>query len=173
MAYCTPGDVRKVLNPTGDPSDPGTASGMTDQALQIAIDEAAAEIDARLANRYTTPFTPTPALIFRICRDKAAWLAMLTDRGGDPVPPGDPVTSRKVDADLLLSQIVSGLIILEDDVTGDVDTSPQVANRYDGDFFTPRDVGMRPGGNGRWIPASDWPFSQVPFGAPPWPYAGG
>lgn len=169
MAYCTPADVRAVLNPTGDPADDGTASGMADPALQVAIDEITAEIDARLSRRYTVPFAQTPQLIFRICRDKAAWLAMLTQRGGDPVPQGDPVTARQAAAEQLLANVVSGIIVLEDDVPGELDLTPAVANAYDGTMFSPRDVGMRPAGGGQWRPASDWPFSDGPFGDPAWP----
>lgn len=170
MAYCTPADVRAILNPTGDATDTGTAAGMNDAALNIAIGEAQAEIDGRLAVRYQLPFTPVPALIFRICRDKAAWLAMLTQRGGDPVPQGDPVTARQVAAEALLVQIVSGQIQLEDDASGEQVFTPEVVNAYTGDLFSPRDVGMRPGGNGQWRPASDWPFAGQPYGAPPGPY---
>lgn len=47
------------------------------------LDHAAAEIDARLALRYTVPFTPTPLLIQDLCVDLTYWKMTMRQKSSE------------------------------------------------------------------------------------------
>ena len=85
MAYTTPDEVRAILSFVG-PSDRGSPSGVSDEQLIAAIEDARVEVDVSLSVRYPVPFddprhpeqVPVPAMVKRLNRDIAAHLATLT-----------------------------------------------------------------------------------------------
>lgn len=108
--YTSPADVRIAL--AGSENAPGTAAALSDNDLYDTINEAQAEVDARLEGRYSTPFTHPPLLVITITRSIAAYLATLVYRRGEPIQPGDPVLLRYQRAQTLLGQIASGQTVL-------------------------------------------------------------
>lgn len=136
-AYATPTTVRVALSPGGDPTDVGSAASLSDSDLQDAIDEATAEVDGRIRGRYSLPFTTVPSLVSSITRDIAGYLATLTDRRGDPIPPGDPVALRYARAQTLLNQVATGALELDADPPTPAATSGSrpFANPYSGSLF--------------------------------------
>jgi phage gp36-like protein len=145
VAYLTPDELRAILDPEGDDDDPGNAGRMSDTQLQEAIDDAAAEVDGRLANRTTVPLaTPLPPLLFRIVRDIAAYLATLTDRQSEPLNPTDPVVLRNTAAERLLDGLSAGAVALPPGLSPTVYAPAEAAveNVYDGQMMTPGDGGM-------------------------------
>lgn len=158
MAYTTPDEVRGVLS-FGGPSDTKSPSGATDVQLIAAIEDARTEIDARLAVRYPTPFDdpddpemkPVPAVVKRINRDMAAYLATLTFLRGAPMVDGHPIALRNASAQSLLQGIAAGKITLdlpgadpEDQQAENVSGGATAVNRYQGDMFTPAGFGIFP-----------------------------
>lgn len=161
MAYLSPDELRAVLSPDADSTDTGSAASMSDTELQVAIDDAQDEVDARLAARVTTPIVTPPKIVVDVATDIAAWLATLTDRRGDPISPTDPVQLRYVRAQLNLERLVRGDIPLP---TATVQDNPatvaQVENQYDGQMLGPRDAGMSRLGS-TWVPGgSAWPYGD-------------
>lgn len=77
--YCSPEEVVDVL--TRDAAvTKGNAASIDGEAVQKAIADAQAEIDSRLATKYTVPFSPVPSLVASIAQDIAAYLADLVFR---------------------------------------------------------------------------------------------
>src|SRR5881396_3781198 len=142
--YATAGTVRAVL--ARDTTAPiGTAAELSDADITAAITSAQAQVDGRLAVRYSVPFTdPVPQLVADITRDIAAYLSDLTYRQGkDYESQMDPVVLRYQQALSLLGQIAGGQI--------DLPVSPGTAetgglltahNRYDGNLFGLSDFGL-------------------------------
>lgn len=153
MAYLTPNELRAVLNPDGDNTDLGSAAGMSDTALQVALDDAQAEVDGKLAARTQVPLaTPVPQLVRAIVVDIAAFLATLTARRGDPMGTDDPVRLRYERAAKLLDDIAAGRQPLPDPLA-DREWPGQasaVVNGYDGQLLGPADAGMSLLG-GQWV----------------------
>lgn len=158
MAYTTPDEVREVVS-FGGASDTKSASGATDAQITTAIEDAKVEIDARLAVRYPTPFDdpddpemhPVPAVVSRINRDMAAYLATLTFLRGAPLAPESPVALRNAQAMRLLNDIATDKVTLtlpgglpaeqeQDNVAG----GAVAVNPYDGEMFTAREYGIFP-----------------------------
>lgn len=109
MPYTTPAAVREVLSRDGTTT--GTAASLTDQRLKEAIQSAEAQVNARLAGRYTVPFpdSDVPPLVVDITRDIAAYLADLTYRQGvDYESDSDPVLRRYQRATGLLTDLSHG-----------------------------------------------------------------
>ena len=162
-SYVTPTELRQILSPDADPTaDTSSASSMSDAELQEAIDEAQTEVDAKLAARYTVPFSSIPPIVEKLTRDIAAWLATLVFRRGDPIDPNDPVQLRYNRAQANLLSIQSGKTELTT-TTGPVseDTAvPEVVNQFDGDLFTPDDFALGPAPN-RGV---GYPFTQYDDG---------
>jgi phage gp36-like protein len=133
VRYVTPSEVRDVLIENGVDPDGSTAASGDDDAIEVAIGEAADEVDGRLAGRHTVPFTTVPSLIKTVTRDIAGYLATLTFRRGDPVPPGDPVLLRYQRAQKILDGLASGDVALgpSDPAGGAIAT----ANVYEGTMF--------------------------------------
>jgi phage gp36-like protein len=141
------------------PTDPGSASGLTDEQLLPAIEDARSEIDARLAVRYPTPFDdprypseiPVPPVVARMNRDMAAYFATLTFLRGAPLEPTAPVALRYAAAQNLLQGIAKGTITL-DLPGGPDDEQPAensaggatVVNQYEGEMFAPGMFGISP-----------------------------
>lgn len=139
--------VRQILSPDGS-TDPtlGTAASLSDAEIQEAINEAASEINARVAGRYTVPFAQAPAIIEKLNRDIAAYLATLVYRRGDPIDPNDPVQLRYNRAQTLLAAIQNGKAELVG-AAGPVaegTAEAEVINPYFGDLFLPADFNLGP-----------------------------
>jgi phage gp36-like protein len=98
MPYTTPEDVKQVMTPVSGNGRGGWS--LEDVDVSHHIRDAQAEIDSRLAARYTVPFPDvdddpaTPEIIREICQDIAAYLATLQANGGVPVPEDHPVRLR-------------------------------------------------------------------------------
>jgi phage gp36-like protein len=98
MAYTTADDVRQVATPVTGNGRGGWS--LEDVDVDHHIRDAQAEIDARLAQRYTVPFPDvddvpaTPEIIREICQDIAAYLCVLQANGGVPIPDDHPVRLR-------------------------------------------------------------------------------
>lgn len=159
MPYCTADEVRGVL--ARDVLDlVGTAGSLADvDLLDYHVGAAQAEVDARLANRYVTPFTdPAPALVKSLTVDVAAYLATLTYRQSVDLEPTDPVALRYARAQDLFKGIANGSVDLPGaQVPGDGGASSSgtvtVRNPYVGKLFDPDDLGLgyaQPGTGGGW-----------------------
>lgn len=147
--YTSPVAVRRVLSPDGDRTDTGSAASLSDDDLEQAIAEAQAEIDARLASRYTVPFSfPVPVVIEQATRDIAAYLGTLTFRRGDPIDANDPVQLRYNRAQALLASIQAGkteLPVGSDGPLSEATADAEVINPYDGDLFQLSDFALGAG----------------------------
>jgi len=77
--------------------------------LQVALDDASAEIDAMLGSRYPVPLDPAPAVIERLCCDIARYLLF---SGKAP----EEVQKRYDDAHKLLKRMASGDVVLGSEV---------------------------------------------------------
>jgi phage gp36-like protein len=153
VAYTTPDDVRAVLDPdwqagvTGGDTAPQSAAALSDEQLQQAIDEAAAQVDGYLAGRYVTPLAPTPAAVATVTRDFAAWRASLTYARGLPLPADDPVRLRYADAMSLLIALATGRATLPGAEQATQDGSSSYAGAADtgmSGLFDAADYGWRP-----------------------------
>lgn len=154
MAYLTPAELRTILNPDGDDTDEGSAAGMSDAQLQVALDDAQAEVDGKLAARTTVPLaTPLPRLIRSLVADIAAYLATLTDRRSDPMGADDPVRLRYVRAAKLLDELAAGRHPLPSPLSEAdwANQSSAAVNPYDGQMMTPADAGMQHVGGGQYV----------------------
>lgn len=147
MAYCTPQDVRAVLARDVAVAT-GTAAELSDTAILAQIDAAQAEVDTRIANRYTVPFpAPVPALLKSMTIDVAAYLATLLYRQSKDIAQFDPIVLRYQRAKELLAQLADGTIDLPVTATpGDGGAQPSGAartrNPYTGNLFGPDDWGL-------------------------------
>lgn len=77
--YCTSEEVVDVLTRNAAEVD-GNAASVDGEVVDKAIADAQAEIDSRLATKYTVPFSPVPPLVASIAQDIAAYLADLVFR---------------------------------------------------------------------------------------------
>lgn len=81
--YTTPAEVKIVLaaiNSDADDDYQGTPAELSDNIIQLCIDDAEAQIDTALNKIYKVPFDPVPNLIVSIARAIACYLADLTYR---------------------------------------------------------------------------------------------
>jgi phage gp36-like protein len=137
-AYVDVPTLAKILAGTGNL--PGTAAALADADLTSAIDQAQAEVDGRLAVRFTTPFVDPPQLVVDITADIAAYVATLVYRRGEPIAAGEPILLRYQRAQALLSQAAAGTLALpatQAAPTGE--GQPTVVNPIDGDLWCPAD----------------------------------
>lgn len=133
--------VRVALSPGGDDTDVGSAASLSDEDLQVAVDDSTDEINGKITARYGSPlpFTTPPTILARISRDIAAYFATLTYRRGDPIITGDPVQLRYNAAEALLTQIQNGTIVIDaGNPSGEADllpifVDPSNTTLYDGD----------------------------------------
>lgn len=153
--YLTPTELRVALSRDAQHPE-GTAAEMSDAVLQLSIDAATAQIDARLYDRYITPFPdPPPPLVVSMTTAIAAWLADLGYRQSVDSNSQDPVAKRYQWANEMISRLTNGTAALPG-----VPTHAQmvVINPYEGQLFgLPEfdlvvDGGLHqwPGGDGRW-----------------------
>ena len=163
MAYTTPAAVRLALSPDGDTSaNLGTAAALDDTALNDAIAEVQAEVDARLSGRFTVPFQDgsVPAVVAQIVRDLAAYKATLTYRRNVPVPDNDPVALRNAQAFALLIALQNGQAGIVG-ASGEQGSTPEAVayNIIDGDLFSLQDFSLAPA-RGR---PSDFLLPTIPY----------
>lgn len=119
MPYTDPATVRVALSPGGDDTDLGSAASLSDADLLAKISDATDEVDSKLGDRYTVPFTdPIPALVGTITTAISAYLATLTYRRGDPLVTGDPVVLAYQRAEQMLTQLQAGTMALPNQTTG-------------------------------------------------------
>lgn len=152
MAYLDATALRNILGGTENLA--GTAASLSDDDLTSAVDQAQAEVDGRLAVRYTTPFVDPPQLVIDITGDIAAYVATLVYRRGEPITAGESILLRYQRAQALLAQAASGALALPAaQAVPTSDGEPTVVNPIDGDLWCPADFGLAP--------------VSTPFG--PWP----
>ena len=128
--YCILDDVRDVLtrDAAASAEDQNNGSTLDEENLAAAIDDAQAEIDSRLALRYTVPFSPVPDLIKRICVAIAAYLADLNFRENrDMASELNPILQRYQRAQALLGQLSTGEAIIPPSGT-DPDNPPDTGS---------------------------------------------
>ncbi len=143
-AYTTSALVRGVLAKDSNTPD-GTGAEMADSQIQAEIDAAQAEVDARLAGRYTTPFATAPPLVGSLTTDIAAYRANLRWRQSEDLTAEDPMVLRYAAAQALLKDLASGLADLPGIGSGDGNGDSGVAttrNPYAGSMFTLRDFSL-------------------------------
>lgn len=182
-SYATPDNVRAALAPASQFTAPGTAASLDDPTIQVAIDEAQAQVDSTLAGRYHTPFDknpdgttpshpypdgtthPVPFEIFQVTRDIAAYLATLVARQGKDMTPNEPVARRYARAvgtsqqPGMLDRLRDGDITLNVDPAGQPDQGGQVdiIDQPDGLFFPLSDLGLSRQPQGR-TGLRQWPL---------------
>jgi phage gp36-like protein len=163
--YVSVADVREVLSPGGS-TDPtlGDAASLSDQDIQDAINDAHAQVEGRLAQRYTVPFADPPVLVMRIESAIAAYLATLSYRRGTPIDQTHPLSLRYGRATALLDQAATGKLDLVDAAAPTEVTQTAVAdveNMYEGTLFDVSTFGL--GVDGRPVPwwegGGDWGWS--------------
>lgn len=143
-AYTTPALVREVLARDLEDFD-GTGAALADVQIQSEIDAAQAEIDARLAGRYVTPFATTPPLVASLAADIAAYRANLRWRQSEDLTAEDPMVLRYTNAIGLLKDIASGKADLPGIGTADGNSTAGIAsvvNPYGGRLFGLRDFSL-------------------------------
>lgn len=157
MSYCLPADVRLVLSPDGT-SDPSNASAVDDTGLQPACDDATAEVNARLAVRYSVPFNPVPEVVVKLTTDIAAYLATLLVYGGMEIAATHPVALRYARAQKLLEALSAGKATL--DVADDAQPVGQtvVYNPTDGPLWEAKDFALERGPRDRTFNPNRWPW---------------
>jgi len=109
LSYATPAHLKERFKDTElvdltNANDP-TATVVDDTVLQIALEDAAAEIDAILTRRYTTPLSNPPAVLIKISCD----IARYNLYSGQST---EEVETRYKNASKLLKQIADGVIDL-------------------------------------------------------------
>lgn len=138
--YATPTQVRDVLS--RDASPEGTAAELGDTRITEAIESAEAEVNVRLATRYTVPFdsNAVPDVVGDLTRDIAAYLASLTYRQNkDFSSEQDPVLRRYQRALDLLKALATGDADLGGGGGDDAPTATAGAsgrNQYRGRLFS-------------------------------------
>lgn len=112
MAYTTGDAIGEVLTPlTGTGR---TGADLDGFRLDQAAEDAQAEVDLKLAARYTVPVAEdpddTPEIVTQVCRDIGAYLATLEARGGRDLEERDPVRLRYARATALLDLVANGTV---------------------------------------------------------------
>lgn len=113
------------------------------QAAASFIPQAEAEVDGRLAVKYTVPFSPAPYLVQDLCIDLAYYKATIRQEGSKSI--GESLEARFkaiIDGTLLLTTS-SGTVISEDSATA------WVSNSYHSSFGPDSEVNWRVDSN--WI----------------------
>lgn len=165
-AYCSIADVRNVLDPEGSEGDMASAAGMSNLQLLVAIEEAQAEVDARIGSLYSAvlPLNPVPLVIKNATRDIAAYKATLTYLKGQPLANTDPVWLRYQDARSLVTGVSTGAITIPNGTGGTVaedqssgsELTNAVANPYDGQLFTLVSEGLSQTRDGQTYRTNPW-----------------
>lgn len=159
--YSNVEDVRNALTPGADSDDTSTASGLEDEQINDAIQEADAIIDSWISGVVVVPsvidddnpdgIAPYPVRYYS--RNIAAWLATLTFKRNQDVPPDDPVRLRYVETMKLIERIATGDYVLPNPPFVPPESAEgqggAIFNQYEGTLFGPDDFGLGYGGNRR------------------------
>lgn len=113
--YAKESDVQQVLaRDLG--SVEGNAASLNEEVIQEQLERAGAQIDARLATTYTTPFDPVPRLIRDIAVDVAAYYCGLIFRENrDFETDLHPLLVRYRHADAMLASLATGSAVIPPD----------------------------------------------------------
>ena len=154
--YSSVASVRAALTPGSLPEDGSTASGLQDEQIRDAINEADAVIDSHIGSVYTVPVaydespldTVAVAPVRFWSRNIAAYLATLTFKRNKDVGKDEPVRLRYDGTMALLVAIRDGKATVPSlPIPGDEDgDGAQVFQLYDGELFTEADQGLGPEG---------------------------
>lgn len=106
MAYITAAEVRAELL-TGFPE-----GEVFDAALARCIARAEAEVDARLAHRYTVPFSPVPPLVRSLVGDLAAEGALMATPGANAAGLEKIASGFRERAERMLDALADGDAVL-------------------------------------------------------------
>lgn len=110
--YAKREDVQETLQVLPS-SDTGNASLVSVERIDMELEGATAEIDARLSTQYVVPFDPVPELIRWICEALAAHRADLTFRETrDLQSDMNPVYMRYLQAMQHLDRLASGEMVI-------------------------------------------------------------
>jgi phage gp36-like protein len=122
--YCTAEDVIDVL--TRDAAQvTGNAASIDREAVDKSIQDAQAEIDSRLARKYTVPFNPVPPLVASLAQDIAAYLADLIFRENrDYSTELSPIYLRYQRAQAQLGRLQTGEAVIPPD-SSDPENPPE------------------------------------------------
>lgn len=156
--YSTPQDVRTALTPGGQQSDLSTGASLADEQINDAIAQADTIIDSYLGLLYVIPtsevpvegseppttVTVAPFPVRYFSRDIAAWLATLTFKRNQDIPPDDPIRLRYNMTMNLLQRYSDGTAVLPNPPFtapgGGADSDVGVYNLYDTALFG-QDIG--------------------------------
>lgn len=122
--YCEPENVIDVL--TRDAAEvEANAASIDREAIATAIADAQAEIDSRLATKYTVPFNPVPRLVASLAQDIAAYLADLVFRENrDYQTELSPIYLRYQRAQAMLGRLATGEAVIPPE-GGDPENPPE------------------------------------------------
>lgn len=125
--YCTLDEVVDVLTRNAAEVE-GNAASVDGEVVAKAIADAQAEIDSRLATKYTVPFNPVPALVASIAQDIAAYLADLTFRENrDYQTELSPIYLRYQRAQAQLGRLQTGEAVIPQE-GGDPENPPETGS---------------------------------------------
>lgn len=116
VAYATTEEVRLAVSRDPDKTR-GAASTIREEALQLCLDMAQAEIDGRLRPRYIVPFEEgaVPELVRVLTIDIAAYHAGLTFYQEKDMKDNDPIVRRYKWACCILKDVVNGNVVINTD----------------------------------------------------------
>jgi phage gp36-like protein len=124
--YCAPADIRENLG-GGDGTGSGTASVMTDTALNAAIAQASTKVSAYTGTDWetdaATPVVVVPPLVVTVTIQLATFYATLVYRKGKDLSAFDPVVMGYNDAIKTLTDIATGRISVDPTPPGDPEPS--------------------------------------------------
>lgn len=137
--YVDVSELQSVLTAVDSPNDDdyqGTAAELDETLLEIAIEDAQAQVDTALNKLYTTPFSEPPVLIKAITRAIAAFNADVIFRKSTVYPQlnGNPLYIRYQWALNMLEQIRISKISIYSTVEG----SSAVYHQYEPALFDMR-----------------------------------
>lgn len=137
MPYTTPAEVKLVLAAVQSETDDdfqGTPAELSDAIIQLHIEDAEAQVNTALNDKYPVPFADPPHIIKAITRAFAAYFADLTYRKSRAFENNDyPAIRRYNWAQQQLDMIRTGKTDLN---VYDSDGSSTVFHAYDGPLFT-------------------------------------
>ena len=139
MAYCDENDVIALLIGRREENRNETPAELDVDQIRDAIADAEAQVNLALKRRYVIPFVDgaVPDTVKRLTANIAAYLALLTFRGGSPVSSEDPNALRYDRARRMLDSIQTGRTDLDDAIENITlnDAVPAVYNEYQEPLF--------------------------------------
>lgn len=141
MPYTTPDAVKRVLRGSTQDTDGGTAAELDDGQIELEINNAQAQIDSVLANRYKVPFNPVPVLVESLATDIAAYLSDLNYRKSREYESDNyPIIRRYNRARELLEWLRTGVATLPIERDPTEINEAYVVHQYEGRMFIEEDV---------------------------------